>query len=116
MHFESGENPAFARADLFADISCDAPLEKGHISFLRTDAPGQSPNEPMAIVQKPIVQVEIPIPDGMYIIKNRAEITYWIAGNNPMESVFFHTNSDTTQPHVQVNKHSPLAIIQVFNE
>ena len=44
--------PALAHADLFADISCDTPLEEGHISILR-DGPGLSPNEPMAIVQMP---------------------------------------------------------------
>jgi hypothetical protein len=65
--------PALAHADLFADISCDTPLKEGHISILRTDGPGLSPNEPMAIVQMPIVQVESPsIPDGKYVIKNRA--------------------------------------------
>ena len=44
------ETPALVYADLFPDISCDTPLEEGHISFLRTDAPGLSPKKPMAIV------------------------------------------------------------------
>ena len=44
-------NPALAwHADLFADTSCDTPLKEGHISILRTDGPGLSPNDPMAIV------------------------------------------------------------------
>ena len=52
----------------FADISCDSPLNEGHISILRTNGTGLSQNEPMAIVQ-----VENPsIPDGRYIVKNRA--------------------------------------------
>jgi len=85
-------SPAIAHADLFADISCDTPLKEGHISILRTDGPGLSPNEPMAIVQMPIlqmpnVQVETPpIPDGKYIIKNRAVDIYWTVG---LRSVYF---------------------------
>ena len=43
------KTPALALADLFADISCNTPLKEGHISFLLTDYPGVSPNEPMAI-------------------------------------------------------------------
>ena len=75
--------PALLHADLFADTSCDTPLTEGHISILRTDGPGQSPEEPMAIVQAE-VQVESPpkvevtsIPDGRYIIKNRASDFNW---------------------------------------
>ena len=67
--------PALVYANLFADISCKTPLnERLHISNLCTDSdgPGLNPNEPMAIVQMPIVQVEAPpIPDGKYVIKNR---------------------------------------------
>ena len=77
--------PALLHADLFVDTSCDTPLTEGHISILRTDGPGQSPDEPMAIVQAD-VQVESPpkvevtsIPDGRYIIKNRAGDFYWDA-------------------------------------
>ena len=44
-------NPALANANLFADGSCDTPLEECHISILRTDGPGLSQNEPMAVVQ-----------------------------------------------------------------
>ena len=47
-------NPKLTHSDLFADISCDAPLKEGHISNLPTDGPGLSPNEPMAIVQMEI--------------------------------------------------------------
>ena len=43
--------PGLAHADLFADISCDSPLKEGHISILRTDGPGLSPNDPMVIVK-----------------------------------------------------------------
>ena len=70
--------PALA-ADLFADISCDTPLNEGHISIFRTDGPGLSPNEPMAIVQ-----VENPsILDGRYIIKNRAADIFGTWGTIP---------------------------------
>ena len=50
MHFESGEKPGLVNSDLFTDTSCDSPLKEGHISFLRTDGPGLSMNEPMTIV------------------------------------------------------------------
>ena len=70
-------NPALAQADIFADISCVAPLKEGHISILGTDGPGLSPDEPMAIVQTAIVQVESPIPNGRYAIKNRATDFFW---------------------------------------
>ena len=80
--------PALLHADLFADTSCDTPLTEGHISILRTDGPGQSRDEPMAIVQVD-VQVESPlpvevtsIPEGRYIIKNWASDIYWEAESN----------------------------------
>ena len=74
--------PALLHADLFADTSCDTPLTEGHISILRTDGPGQSPEEPMAIVQAE-VQAEVKsIPDGRYIIKNRAADICWCAGTD----------------------------------
>ena len=85
---------ALLHADLFVDTSCDTPLTEGHISILHTDGPGQSPDEPMAIVQVDF-QVESPlpaesslpvevtsIPDGRYIIKNRAADIYWVADSN----------------------------------
>ena len=62
--------PGLAHAALFADISCDSPLKEGHISILRTDGPGLSPNDPMVIVQRP------PITVGKY----RAADIYWAAG------------------------------------
>ena len=110
--------PALANANLFADITCDTPLKEGHISILRTDGPGLSPNEPMAIVQMPIVQMESPsIPDGRYIIKNRAADIYWAAAHRRIVS--FHIWPGTmevakrgTSIALQVNNHSP--IIQVL--
>ena len=67
------ETPALANADFFADISNDSPLKEGYISILDTDgSPGLGKDDPMAIVQTAIVQVESPIPDGRYAIKNRA--------------------------------------------
>ena len=114
-------NPALAlpgRTDLFADTSCDTPLEEGHISILRTDGSGLSPSEPMAIVLRPpnepmaIVQVKTPpIPDGKYAIKNRTMDIYWHVGHNPMKTVYFY---QTTMEFVknnnfmQVNKLSPI--------
>ena len=70
--------PALMHADLFADTSCDTPLTEGHISILRTDCPGLSPDEPMAIVQVEVTS----IPEGRYIIKNRASDMYWGAGSD----------------------------------
>ena len=89
------ETPGLVNADLFADISSDAPLKEGNISILGTDIPGLSPHDPMAVVQKPIVQnplvqVEIRIPDGRYAIKNRAADIFWnSAHQNPMKVVYF---------------------------
>jgi hypothetical protein len=113
-------NPALSYADLFADTSCDIPLKEGHISILGTD--GLRQNEPMAIVQRPnepmpTVQGKNPsIPDGKYLIKNRAKDTYWnVAGCNPMRGVYFYPislSSAMAISYVQVNSHSP--IIQVF--
>jgi hypothetical protein len=114
--------PAIAHADLFVDISSDTPLKDGYISILSTDGPGLSPNEPMAIVQTPIVQVPIvqvenpPIPDGKYLIKNRAADIYWHWTVN--KSVYFWSTTLSTATmkdyiFFQVNKHS--RIIQMFN-
>ena len=100
--------PALAHADVFADISSKTPLKDGYIAILRTGCPGLSPNEPMAVVQMPI---ESPIPDGKYLIKNRAADIYWHAGKNPIKTVYFWA---TTMEQVknntstQVNKHSPI--------
>ena len=107
-------NPALAWlqvADLFVDTLSDTPLKEGHISFLRADGPGRSPNEPMAIVQ-----VKNPsISNGKYIIKNRAKDIYWNAGHNPIKTVYFsQVKMDYAKKYnyMQVNNHSP--IIQVF--
>jgi hypothetical protein len=48
--------PALAHAELFADTSCNTPLKERYMSLLHTDGPGLSSNEPMAIVQRPIVR------------------------------------------------------------
>ena len=116
--------PALIHANIFADTSCDTPLKECYISILRTDGPGLSPNEPMAIVQMPvpvpvpiIVQVEKKpsIPNGRYIIKNRAAAMYWNARNNPITTVHFlcTTTADAKNcSHLQVRVHSPS--LQVF--
>jgi hypothetical protein len=112
------ESPALAHADLFADISCDTPLKEGHISILRTDGPGLSPNKPMAIVQVPIVQVEIPsFPDGRYIIKCRAANIFWNARVSPIGTLYFWPATvaaakDSSNEFVKVSEQSPT--IQVF--
>ena len=61
-------NPALAwHTDLFTDLSCNTPLKEGHITILRTDGPGLSPNEPMAIVHRP------PISNGKNYVKRAAD-------------------------------------------
>jgi hypothetical protein len=104
-------NPALVNSNLFVDTSCDTPLKEGHISILRADGPGLSPNEPMAIVQ-----VKSPsIPDGRYVIKNRAADIFWSAGGSSITTVNFRYLTMWYAKHfvhTQVNKHSP--IIQVF--
>jgi hypothetical protein len=149
------KNPALIYADIFADTACDTPLREGYISIHRTDGPGLSPSEPMAIVQddsevranRPqrapeletttrnpfrvnpfaaAIQVNIqvesppsppssPIPDGKYVIKNKATDIYWSAEYSPIRTVYFYsTSTDIAKKfmHMQVNEHSP--IIQVF--
>ena len=98
-------------ADLFANLSSNTPLKYGHISFLRTDCPGLSSKEPMAIVLDPSLR------DGRYYIKNRAESIYWNAWSNPIKTVHFWRNANRIEnvnlkDPIQVNEHSP--IIQVF--
>ena len=114
------EAPSFAKADLFEDISSDAPMEEYRISILGTDGPGLSPANPMAIVQKPIVEVESPsIPDGRYFIKNRAADIFWTSWNLAT-MVNFWAGSISKQKSmnprhigaIQVNEH--FLIIQVF--
>jgi hypothetical protein len=105
------KNPALAHADLFADISCDTPLKEGPISILSTDGPGLSPDDPMAIVL-----VKSPsIPDGRYIIKNRAVNIYWSAEYDlePITKVHFWTTTkevakNSTNHWIQVNELSPI--------
>jgi hypothetical protein len=107
-------NPGLAHADLFADTSCETPLNEGHVSILPTDGTGLSPNDPMAIVQVNPVPV-ISIPDGRYVIKNRAADIYWTAADNPITTVYFSpTRMGFARKYnfLQVNKHSP--IIQAF--
>ena len=111
-HISRVERTQFAHADLFANILCNTPLTEGQISILRTDCPGLTPNEPMAIV----VQMEIPIPDGKYVIKNRAANIYWNAGWNPIRKVLFWPGTtvrakDTSNNFAQVSEH--FSILQV---
>ena len=44
------ETPALASADLFADLSSDAPMEEWFFANLGTDGPGLSPDNPMCII------------------------------------------------------------------
>jgi hypothetical protein len=76
-------------ADLFAGISCDTPLKKGLIPILRTNGPGLSPDEPMAIV----IQVESLILDGKYVIKNRAEDICWALVGGQSRKVYSWTTT-----------------------
>ena len=98
------KNPALTwHTDLLADTSCDTPLKDDHMSILCTDAPGRSPNEPMAIVLRPS------LPDGKYIIKNRAGDVYWYAGQKPLKTVYFFPTTVAyckTDNGMQVNNHS----------
>ena len=107
-------NPALVSSNIFADTSCDTPLTEGHISIFRTDGPGLSPNEPMAIVQAD-VQVEVTsIPDGRYVINNRAAKIYWGADDNPINKVYFFsrtTEEAKENPIFQVNDHSPIILV-----
>jgi hypothetical protein len=105
------KNPALARwhTHLFVDTSCETPLNEGHIS-LRTEGPGLSANEPMAIVLNPI-----PGPAGKYCIKSRAVNFYWLADDNPIKTVYFYS---CTMEYAKKNKflqvNEPFPITQVF--
>ena len=107
------QTPAITHASLFADISCNTPLKEDQtISFLRSDYPGLSPEEPMAIVLNPI-------PDGTYAIKNRSGNIYWKAWDKPYRVYFVGNHylidrygQHVVPPRVEVNEHSP--IFQVF--
>ena len=106
------ETPELAHADLFADTSCYTPLKEGHISILSTDGPGLGPDEPMAIVQVPVARLESPsfkLPDGRYIIKNRAVDIYWNVILTPVNKVFFWpTPPNMNDSYLQVSEHSPI--------
>ena len=109
--------PALAHADLFADVLSDSPLKECHISILHADDPGLSPNEPMAIVQMPIITESPSITDGKYLIKNRAADIYWNTGTGDPTFGTVHFWAITMEQvkenkWSQVNKHFP--IIQVF--
>ena len=101
--------PEIALALLFADISCNTPWIKDHVSFLRTDCPGLSPTAPMAIVQ-----TTWSFPDWRYLIKNRAADIYWKLYGNDVG--FWHTTLDlaTHSFSTQVNEHS--STIKVFRD
>jgi hypothetical protein len=113
--------PTLASANLFADISCDTPLTDDYISLLRTDGPGLSPDEPMALVQgndastnsKSVLKPPTP-KSGTYIIKNRAKSIFWEAKK---DGVYFTTVSSEHAKgsiQMQVNEH-PLGL-EVFKE
>jgi hypothetical protein len=94
LRVEKNPKLAYRNTNLFVDTSCETPLDDGHIS-LRTDGPGLSPDEPMAIVLNP----PIPGPDGRYLIKNRAADIYWSAEQNPKKTVYFYS---TTSEHAKM--------------
>ena len=118
--------PAIALADLFADITCNTPLKDDHISFLcpeSTDCPGLSPKNPMAIVQNPVTIVQKPsIPDGRYVIKNRAADYFWNTSNKLSITLVFFGSATieslrTSVPNnAQVNEHSPIIELEMFSE
>ena len=79
-------------------------MKEGHISILGSDGPGLSPNEPMAIVQRPL------IPDGKYAIINRAKpnakVIFWNSAGT-MRALFFYYGEmgDKRIENLQVNNH-----------
>ena len=107
------KNPALVNFDLFADTSCDTPLAEGHVSILRTDGPGLSPNEPMAIVQDEVQAEVTSIPDGRYLIKSRAADLYWSASINHINFVYFwriKLEVWEAPSFTQVNEHSTIIL------
>ena len=108
---------ALAHAFLLKDITSDTPLKDDPISIHGADGPGLSPNEPIAIVQ-----VESPIPDGRYAIRNRARDICWnSAGRDPLNEVLFYWGGPVEQgsppknisiSHLQVR--SILQLLKVF--
>ena len=99
-------NPAHAYTDLFADTESDTPSKEGPISIRRS--PCLSPNEPMAIVLRPL------IPDGKAI---RAKDIYCNAGNNPIKVCFwiYTIDSAKTNTYEQVNNQSNYPSVQRIN-
>jgi hypothetical protein len=101
--------PKLAFAYLFADVSCDTPLEKSYLPVLHSDGPGLSPDKPMAVVQglQPL--------DGTYVIKNRACSTLYLGRSGiPKIALFFYINTgEPTNSHEQV-KYCSL-ILEVLN-
>ena len=100
--------PALVNSDLFAGTTCVSPLKESHISIFHTDGPGLSPDEPMSIVKYDIQVTSIP--DGRYLIKNRAVGIYWSAASKPNRTVCFFFCYPTTEnakdhKHLQVNEH-----------
>ena len=103
------EKPGLVNAAIFENTTCDTPLEEGQISIFRTDGPGWSPNEPMALVQMKIPS----IPDGRYLIKNRGRDIYWCTGYDPIRTVYyFHTTMEKAgkEAYMQVNEHSSIVL------
>ena len=109
--------PELLSADLFADTSCDTPLTEGHISILRTDGPGQSPDQPMAIVQAEVQAEVTSIPNGRYLIKNRASDFYWFADSYG-KVYFWKDTLEQAKQHkyyqVEVSNHSSVQRIILF--
>ena len=103
------ETPAIVNANFFAG---DDPLREGYISILGTDGPGLSENEPMSILQTPVVQVESPIPEGRYGIKSRAGDFLWnSARKNPIEVIRFYCGSMQAK---DINDFQVRGILQLF--
>ena len=103
-------NPALVNSDLYSDITCDTPLTEGQIPIFRTDGPGVSPDEPMAIVQVKTASS----PDGRYVIKNRAASIYWSVYDNHITTVYFspETMEEAKKySFMQVNEHSPIVLL-----
>ena len=91
-------------------LETDADGSELPISILCTDGPGVSPSEPMAIVQKPIVQVESPsTPNGIYILRNREENVYWCM-TPKTRSIFF---LNTTEKNARNDKDVSI-LLQLF--
>ena len=110
-------NPVLAwpgHADLFADTSCETPLKEGHISLRR--CPGLNPNEPMAIVQLEVINL-----DGKHLIKNRAADIYWCAGvaagqttGNQNSKAAYYVRSKFTMEYAKTQNFIQVNNLQLF--